>query len=501
MSFILGAAVGSFLNVCILRLPLGMSTNKPKRSFCFRCGARIAWYDNIPILSYLILGGRDRHCGSHFSPRYMLIEIATGVCFLLLLLNWNQPGLGPSGFSLMTLWYIIFTCLLIIAIFTDFDHWIHISSHSRWGTAVALLFALFAGFFDKTSLIALSGPFPYIRLENGDWVETVVAVLAGPAQALPEGVVLYWWEPLANAAFGAFFGPGLIFLIGYLWKMARGQEGMGFGDVELFIMIGATFGAVNSVVVLVIASFVGSVAGVSGIVINKLKPRKPSALDAGRWVGAEEFSPAAAQHLASATQNPAPDPEEHLHAQKLAASLGLEFVELENQNWNADLLAEFPAALAIEELALPLSRDGKGITLAVANPLSSELIAHAKKALGSIELRFHIATESELSLQTEKLFGERYNAEQAALGAEILAAEQALQQRKNRWQQFARIAAKSPRLKPSPSVPFIPWIAVGCFFLLFGYPLVLHFIDYLFLAPLQYETIQLPLVGPNPRGL
>lgn len=501
MAFILGACIGSFLNVCIMRLPLGMSTDKPKRSFCFRCGARIAWYDNLPILSYLILGGRDRHCGSSYSPRYMLIELATGICFLFLLINWNQPGVGPSGFSLMTIWYVIFTCLLMIAIFTDFDHWIHISSHSRWGTALALVFALMAGFWDKGSLIALSGPFPYIRLDHPDWVEAVLAVLTGPAQALPEGVIVQWWEPLANAAFGAFFGPGLIFLIGYLWKLVRGQEGMGFGDVELFVMIGATFGAVNSVIVLVVASFVGSFVGISSILISMMKPRQASPLDAGRWVGAdsklgEDPEPGAPK----AVGTPKHDPEEHLHAQKFAASLGLEFVELAEVEWNAELIAEYPAALAIEELALPLSRDGKGFTLAVSNPLSSELIAHAKKALGNLELRFKIAPESELIRLAEEHFGARYNEEQKNAAETNSAEEAAAIQRVRRWQDFARISSTLPREKPAASLPFIPWIAVGCFLLLFAYPQVLEFLNFLFLSPLNVDPLVLPNVTLQQKG-
>lgn len=493
MAFVLGTAIGSFLNVCILRLPLGMGVDNPKRSFCFRCGARIAWYDNLPIISYLVLRGRDRNCGSSYSARYMLIELFTGICFLLLLWSWNTPGIGPSGFSLMTFWYLIFTSLLIIAIFTDFDHWIHIPSHSRWGTVVALGFALLAGFFDKDSMIALSGPFPYIRLEHFDWVETVVEILAGPAQELPKGVELYWWEPLANAAFGAFFGPGLIFLIGYLWKLVRGQDGMGFGDVELFVMIGATFGAVNSLLILVIASFAGSIVGVTGIIANKLSNRQSSPLDLGRWSGSaspEELK--FEQTPSNANSQPVPDEHEREHAEKFAASLGLEFINLLEVQWDQELIDQFPAVLAMEELALPLKKDAKSYTLVVSNPLSSQLISEAKRALNNADIHFKISTETDLLREAERLFGERYEAQKSAEEGKESQVKSAAQARRKRWQEFSRLAAALPRQKPSPSLPFIPWIAVGCFVLLFAYPTVLGIMNFLFVSPLDFEPLRVP---------
>ncbi|MDX1971693.1 MAG: prepilin peptidase [Candidatus Sumerlaeia bacterium] len=497
MAFVLGASIGSFLNVCILRLPLGMSVNHPKRSFCFRCGAQIAWYDNLPIISYFILGGRDRHCGSSYSPRYMLIELFTGLGFLGLFLSWNAPGLGASGFSLMTIWYIIFFSILMIAIFTDFDHWIHIVEHSRYGTLVAFGFAVLAGFFDQTSLIALSGPFPYIRLEYYDWVEVVVSVLAGPAQPLPKDVVLYWWEPLANSVIGAFFGPGLIFLIGYLWKMLRGQEGMGFGDVELFVLIGATFGAVNSVLVLVVASFVGSIVGIFGILRQSLKPREVSPLDLGRWQGTEESPHASLKESDSPVAEAEIDPEEIERARKFAVSLGLEFEDLAQFPTDPTLIDEFPAALAMEELVLPLSRDGKGYTLAVANPQSSQLITRCKELLANgggeeQELRFRIAPESVLLQRAEEVFGERYRAEQQESEHRTEAEELRTHARRARWQGYALLTRTLPLQKASPSLPFIPWIAVGCLLMLFAYPLVLQFLDTLLLAPLDLESLNFP---------
>ena len=110
--FILGACIGSFANVCIYRLPRGRSIVRP-RSSCPHCGAMIAWYDNIPLLSYFLLGGKCRSCGGKIAARYFIVELLTGALFLVIWLHY--------GLSIFTPAYWMIATALIIGTFIDFD--------------------------------------------------------------------------------------------------------------------------------------------------------------------------------------------------------------------------------------------------------------------------------------------------------------------------------------------------------------------------------------------
>jgi leader peptidase (prepilin peptidase)/N-methyltransferase len=116
-SFVLGAVVGSFLNVCIYRLPLGLSVNEPKRSFCPHCRAQIPWYYNLPLLSWFWLRGRCANCRKPIAVRYPLVELLTAVLFLLVWLQFRETWI-------LVLPYWIFVALIIVATFIDFDHFI-----------------------------------------------------------------------------------------------------------------------------------------------------------------------------------------------------------------------------------------------------------------------------------------------------------------------------------------------------------------------------------------
>jgi leader peptidase (prepilin peptidase)/N-methyltransferase len=130
-AFVFGAIIGSFLNVCIHRMPLGMSLNQPRRSFCPHCQKTIPWYQNLPIVSWLWLRGRCASCGTLISPRYLLVEILTGCAFLGLWLKFGLP-LAPA--------YALFAALLIVGTFIDFEHYI-IPDEITWGGAVAGIIA------------------------------------------------------------------------------------------------------------------------------------------------------------------------------------------------------------------------------------------------------------------------------------------------------------------------------------------------------------------------
>jgi leader peptidase (prepilin peptidase)/N-methyltransferase len=116
-SFVLGAVVGSFLNVCIYRLPLGLSVNEPRRSFCPHCRAQIPWYHNLPLLSWLWLRARCAHCGKPISVRYPLVELLTAGLFLAVWQQFHEAWILVPA-------YWIFVALVIVATFIDFDHFI-----------------------------------------------------------------------------------------------------------------------------------------------------------------------------------------------------------------------------------------------------------------------------------------------------------------------------------------------------------------------------------------
>ena len=241
MCFVYGLLFGSFFNVCIYRIPLGQSINRPRRSFCFACGSPVRWRDNIPLVSYLALGGRCRDCGAPFSVRYFLVELLTGALFLAVFLAY--------GYTLTTLAYLVFTATLIIATFTDLDHWIIPDSMSLGGAAVGVALSLLAPLAGEGLTAGLatrvSGPFP-------------------------GGV---WWGPGANAVVGASFGFGLLWGVGFMGRMMFRKEAMGMGDLKLFASIGAFLGWLNCLAVLMAASLLGTLVGVPMLVREGMRRR------------------------------------------------------------------------------------------------------------------------------------------------------------------------------------------------------------------------------------
>ena len=224
--FFFGLAFGSFLNVCIHRLPLGLSVVAP-RSACPHCSRPIAFYDNLPVISWLILRGRCRHCKAGISPRYLFIEVLTGVLFL--------GCYAYSGLTLATLKYCVFGFLLLGLIFTDAETKLLPDKLTLPGLACGLIFSLLVPVHDMASQF-LPG---MVNLP-------VSADLAGPIFSL--------LDSLLGAALGASFiyGAGAVYL---RW---RGAEGMGFGDVKLMAMVGAFLGMKLTIFTIFAASLVGS---------------------------------------------------------------------------------------------------------------------------------------------------------------------------------------------------------------------------------------------------
>jgi leader peptidase (prepilin peptidase)/N-methyltransferase len=237
--FLLGLAFGSFLNVCIYRLPLGLSVVKP-RSACPECQRPIAFFDNIPVLSWLILGGRCRQCKAKISVRYLFVELLTGGLFLAC--YWH------FGLTLATLKYCLFGFLLLGLIFTDAETKLLPDRLTLPGLVVGVLFSLFVPVNDLASQF-LPG---VVNLPFGS---DVTARLMSALDAL----------------LGAAVGAAFIYGAGAIYLRWRGMEGMGFGDVKLMAMVGAFLGIKLTVFTVFTASLVGSFFGVGTVFLVWIK--------------------------------------------------------------------------------------------------------------------------------------------------------------------------------------------------------------------------------------
>jgi leader peptidase (prepilin peptidase) / N-methyltransferase len=224
--FVLGAIVGSFLNVCIVRIPRDESIVRPG-SKCPGCGTHIRFYDNIPIVSYLILRGKCRKCGQRISIRYAAVELLTAVLFAALF--WL---FGPS-FELAVA--LVFTCLLIVISFIDLEFLIIPDILSIGGIVLGLVlsFVRTPPFFDQSLSIAFGS-------------------LPGFLQSL----------------LGIVIGGGILYAIAKLYEIVRKAEGMGGGDIKLLAMIGAFCGITGVVFALVAGSIIGSVVGIPVMLIK-----------------------------------------------------------------------------------------------------------------------------------------------------------------------------------------------------------------------------------------
>lgn len=227
--FVLGLAFGSFLNVCIYRLPRELSVVTP-RSACPNCKQLIAMYDNIPVLSWLILRGRCRHCQTKISSRYLMIELLTGILFLTC--YWY------FGLTLATLKYGAFGFLILGLIFTDAETKLLPNKLTLPGIALGVLFSLVVPVNDLAS-------------------QFVPALVRLPSDITTSLRILSVVDSLLGAAVGAAFiyGAGAIY---FRW---RHVEGMGFGDVKLMAMVGAFLGIKLTVLTIFSASLAGSVFG------------------------------------------------------------------------------------------------------------------------------------------------------------------------------------------------------------------------------------------------
>lgn len=221
LSFVFGACIGSFLNVCIHRIPRDESIVRP-RSHCPACGHMIAWYDNLPVVSFFALKARCRHCRAPISPRYVVVELLTAALFLAV---WNAYGWDGR-----TPVYLLFTGGLILGTFVDIDHLIIPDRVSLGGMLAGLL------------------------------CSAMVPALHGQEDA---------WASVRSSLVGLAAGSGSLWLVGWIGRLVLKKDAMGLGDVKLLGAIGAFLGWPGVVFTVLVSSLIGSAAGMTMIALRQ----------------------------------------------------------------------------------------------------------------------------------------------------------------------------------------------------------------------------------------
>lgn len=211
--FIFGMCIGSFLNVCIYRLPSSKSIINPRRSICPNCNSTIQYYDNIPVLSYVWLKGRCRHCNTPISFRYPLVELMTGIVAVNVFFMF--------GLTLEGVVYFIFISSLLVITFIDIDHKI------------------------IPDLITLPG------IPAGLAASFVLSTITFKASLL-----------------GVLVGGGSLFLVAWTYSLITRKEGMGGGDIKLLGMIGAFIGWKGVIFTIFVASLAGTLVGMMFVLLK-----------------------------------------------------------------------------------------------------------------------------------------------------------------------------------------------------------------------------------------
>jgi leader peptidase (prepilin peptidase)/N-methyltransferase len=249
LALVFGLLIGSFLNVCIYRWPLDLSVVRP-RSHCVACNSTIAWYDNIPVVSFAVLRGRCRQCAAPISWRYPIVEATTGALFFYFI--------KAGGVTAETLKLCCFSAMLVALIFTDLEQRILPDEFTLGGTVLGLVFAAFVRVPDITGSALL-------------WLLNL---------NLPEQ-----WQSVAESAIGAALPAFFLWGGGWVYEKIRHKEGLGFGDVKLIAMVGSFLGFRGALTTLLLGSIAGSILGYGFI---KLKGKDPSQyeLPFGTFLGA-----------------------------------------------------------------------------------------------------------------------------------------------------------------------------------------------------------------------
>ncbi len=229
-----GLLIGSFLNVCIYRMPRDLSVVHP-RSFCPECGKPVAWFDNLPLLSFALLKGRCRDCGKSIGLRYPLVELTTALLFGLTIarFGWNRNGLK----------WCVFEAIMTVLFWTDLEERLLVDEFTLGGSALGVLFA----FFTKVP---------------GDLGQMLL-----PAAGAH-------WQSLFEAFAGAIVLTLPLAAVGLIWGRVTKREVLGMGDVKLLPCIGIFLGLELGVQTLLLGSLLGVFIGGIYIFVRKKKARE-----------------------------------------------------------------------------------------------------------------------------------------------------------------------------------------------------------------------------------
>jgi leader peptidase (prepilin peptidase) / N-methyltransferase len=263
--FVLGLVIGSFLNVCILRIPEDLSIVAPG-SRCPRCQTPIRWYDNVPVFGWLWLRGKCRTCSFPISAMYPLVELATGLLFVACYLEF--------GITQTTIKWLFFTSLIIVLTITDLRVRM-LPDVVNWpGFVTGLLFSAFVPPKDGSAAYLCAALF----------------------HRIPPRLVRGLLDGLLGAAFGSF----LLWSVAAIYKRVRGREGMGMGDVKMMAMVGAFLGMRGAFLTILLGTLLGTLVGITIIVIlyiagwnrklaERASRRGVGGVNALRWTIASQY--------------------------------------------------------------------------------------------------------------------------------------------------------------------------------------------------------------------
>ena len=239
LAFAFGLLAGSFLNVCIHRWPREQSVISP-RSRCTKCSAGIAWYDNIPLLSYVLLLGRCRQCGQVIPRRYPLVEFLTASTYVLIA--------ATHGFGLEAARAALLASMLIVLFFTDLEHMKLPDQVTISGIVAGITFSLL------------------VPLPSG--VADVGFLVVG-------GYPPAWLLSLTESLAGAILFGGILYLIGEAYYRLRGIDGLGRGDVKLVAMVAAFLGTSEALLVLLLGCLLATLVGSVSVAVKRAGWRTP----------------------------------------------------------------------------------------------------------------------------------------------------------------------------------------------------------------------------------
>lgn len=234
---LLGLIIGSFLNVCIYRIPLEKSIVSPGSS-CPHCGISIRFLDNIPILSFLLLRGRCRDCGKRISFQYPIVELLSALAFYGCARMWL--------FAPPTYVNSLFLAIVIILIFTDYNHRILPNAITLPGIVVGILLSPFQT--------------PEVYSDLFSWKVASMLGFENSSNA----------EPWIGSILGAIIAGGLLYLVAFAYEMVRRRQGLGMGDVKMMAMVGAFIGWRLALMTIFVGSLLGTFAGIFLILLRKI---------------------------------------------------------------------------------------------------------------------------------------------------------------------------------------------------------------------------------------